>query len=180
MRRFLLPLAAAALLTLLTAQLAQAAKPIHDKFLVDETFPENVCGVDVTTHVEVTGNVLIPADDPVMDLSLVRVTFTNPDGDWLELFAAGPGFITETLDGDILTIAVTGAGVQERLRSSEGITEAFDRGRISLVQIIDLNNLEDPEDDVFLGFEVITQAGPHPEADSGGALFCDVFNDVLG
>ena len=179
MRRVLLPFALAAMVVLLTASFASAAKPIHEKFVIDETFTEDLCGIEVTTHLEIKGNILF-FEDRLIDLSLVRATWTNEDGDWLELFAAGPAFVQEQLDGDILTITVRQAGVQERLRSSEGLTAAFDRGQIVFRVVIDLNDLEDPEDDVFLSFEIVFQAGPHPEADSDFALFCQVVHDVLG
>ena len=179
MRRVSGPVLAAVLMLLLTAQAALAARPIHDRFAVDETIAEDLCGVEVMTHIAVKGNVLVFADHAV-DLSLVRLTFTNADGDWLENFVSGPVFIQEQLDGDILTITTRNAGVHERLRSSEGLTAAFDRGQISFRQVIDLNDLENPDDDVFVSSEILFQAGPHPEADSGFALFCEVVLDVLG
>ena len=49
MRRAHASLALATLLMLLSAQLAFAAAPVHDKFVIDDTFPENLCGIDVTT-----------------------------------------------------------------------------------------------------------------------------------
>jgi len=49
-----------------------------------------------------------------------------------------------------------------------------------LRDVIDLNDLEDEEDDVFVSSEILFQAGPHPEADSDFALFCEVVHDVLG
>lgn len=52
-------------------------------------------------------------------------------------------------------------GVQQRLRSSDGITAAFDWGQITFRLVVDLNDLEDPEDDVLISSEVLLQAGPH-------------------
>jgi hypothetical protein len=66
------------------------------------------------------------------------------------------------------------------VRSSDGLTPAFDRGRAVIREVIDLNDLEDEQDDVFLSSEILFQAGPHPEADSGFELFCEVVVDVLG
>ena len=179
MRRVLTPLALATMLVLLTAQAALAAKPVHEKFRIDETFSETLCGVAVTTHLEIKGNVL-HFEDRTIDVSQIRVTFTNAGGEWLELFATGPAFVTSELDGDIETVTIRQAGVQERLRSAEGITPAFDRGQITFQVTWDLNDLEDPEDDVFLGFEILSVHGPHPEAESGFELFCEVVQDVLG
>jgi hypothetical protein len=169
----------AALALALTAQLAMAAKPFHDKFTDEQTFSEELCGIPVTTHVVFSGNFL-GFEGRFIDTSHVRVTWTNVDGDWLKLFAAGAAIGTEELVGDILTVTVRQAGVQERLASAGGLTPAFDRGQIVLRFVIDLNDLENPDDDVFVSSEVLSQAGPHPEADSDFALFCEVVQDVLG
>ena len=179
MRRVSGPVLIAALMLLLSVQVALAAKPIHEKFVVDETIAENLCGIEVMTHIEIKGNVLIFSNH-VVDVSLIRITFTNSDGDWLENFIAGPVFIEEQLDGDILTVTSRNVGVHERLRSSEGLTAAFDRGQITFRDVIDLNDLDNPDDDVFVSSEILFQAGPHPEADSGFALFCEVVLEVLG
>ena len=179
MRRVFSPLLPTVLVLLFSAQLALAAKPIHENFVFNDTFTEDLCGIEVTTQVQVKVNSL-SFEDRFMDLSVVQVTWTNDEGDWLQNFAAGPGFLEEQLDGDILTITERHAGVHERLRSSTGLTAAFDRGQIVFRIVIDLNDPEDFEDDVLLSFETLFQAGPHPEADSDFALFCDVVHDVLG
>ncbi len=57
---------------------------------------------------------------------------------------------------------------------------AFDRGTVTFVSTIDLNDPENEEDDVFLGFEVVQLAGPHPEVDADFELFCEVVVEVLG
>lgn len=173
------PLLLAAAVLLLSAQAVLAAKPGHDRFVVDETIEEELCGIDVTTHVQVKGNVLF-MESGIIDVSLVRLTWTNADGDWLQDFIAGPAFVTEVLDGDVLTITVRNAGVHQRLRSSDGITAAFDRGQITFRDVIDLNDLEDETDDELLSSETLFEAGPHPVADSGFELTCDVVVEVLG
>lgn len=180
MRRIPLAISLAALLTVGMIHTALAAKPVHDRFTIDETFTEELCGIEVTTHLMVDGHVTIFSDGRVMDLSRVLIRWTNADGAWLENFVRGQVRITEVLDGDILTITSRNTGVHERLRSSEGITAAFDRGQITFVNVIDLNDLENPDDDVFVSSEVVSQHGPHPEADSGFTLFCEVATDVLG
>jgi hypothetical protein len=180
MRRFLAPLLLATLLTLATVSTALAARPFHDKATIDDTFPENLCGIDVTTHLELNVNFLDFGDGHFVDLSQVRITWTNADGAWLSNFAAGQTNVTETLDGDILTINEVHRGVHEFLRSADGISAGFDRGQIAFVIVIDLNDLENEEDDVLLSFDTVFQAGPHPEADADFALFCEVVTEVLG
>jgi hypothetical protein len=174
--RSLLP---AAVVLCLLAQPVAAARPTHDRFLVDETFQEELCGIEVTTHLLVKGNVLV-FEDHLVDVSLVRLTHTNADGAWLENLIAGPVMIQEQLEGDLLTIVSRHVGIHERLRSSESLTAAFDRGQIIFRDVIDLNDLEDPDDDELVSSEILFQAGPHPESDSEFALFCEVVIDVLG
>ena len=180
MRRVIGPAALASTLLLLTAQVALGARPIHEKFTIDETFPGDVvCGIEVTTQVEGNGNVLI-FDDRFVDLSRVVLTWTNAAGDWLQNSVAGAAMIQEQLDGDILTITERHVGVHSHLTSAAGQEPAFDRGTVIFVITIDLNDLENEDDDVFLSFEVASVAGPHPELDSDFELFCEVFIDVLG
>jgi hypothetical protein len=179
MRRALVSLVLAVLAAALTTQLAVAAKPTHEKFTVDETFTEELCGISVTTHLQIKGNVLF-VDDREVDLSQALITWSNSEGDWLELFFAGPDFIETQLHGDIRTVDVRIAGVPERMRSSEGLTPVFDRGLVVYQDTVDLNDLDDPDDNVLLGREVFFQAGPHPDLDSDLALFCEVVLDVLG
>jgi hypothetical protein len=180
MRRPMLPLLLATLLTLATVSSALAARPFHDKARVDETSTENLCGIDVTQHLELNVNFLDFGDGHFVDASQLRITWTNAEGDWLSNFAAGQTNITESLDGDILTINEVHRGVHEFLRSADGISAAFDRGQIAFLFVIDLNDLENEEDDVLLSSETLFQAGPHPEADADFALFCEVVTEVLG
>lgn len=179
MRRVIRPAALATTMLLLIAQVALGARPVHEKFTIDESFPDELCGIQVMTHLEIKGNVLI-FDDRVIDVSRAEITWTNDDGDWLHNSVSGPVFIEERLEGDILTITTRHAGVHSHLTSSAGRTPVFDRGTVTFVSTIDLNDLENEEDDVFLGFEVVKIAGPHPEVDSGFELFCEVVIDVLG
>jgi hypothetical protein len=180
MRLTLRPLLLATLLTLASVSTTLAARPFHDKAMIDETFSEILCGIEVTTHLEINANSHEFADGHFVDNSQFRLTWTNADGDWLSNDGAGQTNITESLDGDILTITEVHRGVHERLRSADGISAAFDRGQIAFVIVIDLNDLENEDDDVELSFDIVKQAGPHPEADADFALFCEVVTEVLG
>jgi len=181
MRRVSAGFVLAMVAAVLSVQLAVAAKPIHEKFEVDDTFSENLCGIEVTTRLLIKGNVLIRDDGTVLDTSLIRVRWTNADGDWVTNMVAGPFRFTtiENADGTV-TFRTAISGVHSKLRTSEGLTAAFDRGRIIFETTVDLNDPEDPEDDVVISDEIVFQAGPHPEADSGFTLFCDVIQDALG
>ena len=177
MRRVLRPLLLAMAVAALSAQVTLGAKPIHDKFVVDELFTEELCGLTVTTHDQTNGNVLI-FDDRLVDLSRVRVTWTNEDGDWLQLSIAGPVTITEEWNGDILTVIAHNAGLHHRLRSSAGIDpRTFDRGQITFLDVIDFSDPEEPE---FVSREILFEAGPHPLAHSTTDVFCEAVVAALG
>jgi hypothetical protein len=181
MRRPVRALLLATLLTLASVSTVLAARPFHEKVKVDETTTgDDLCGVEVTTHVELNVNFFDFGDGQFRDVTQVRITWTNAEGAWLSNFAAGPASFSETLDGDILTVLEVHRGVHEFLRSADGITEAFDRGQIAFMTVIDLNDLENEADDIVLSFETVFQAGPHPEADADFALFCEVVTQVLG
>jgi len=179
MRRVIGPTALASALILLSAQIALGARPTHERLVVDESFAEELCGIEVMTHLTIKAT-LLGFEDRFVDISRAVVTWTNDDGDWLQNSVAGPVFFEERLDGDILTVTARHVGVHSHLISAAGQEAAFDRGTITFVTTIDLNDLENEEDDVFLGSEVVSVAGPHPEVDSDFELFCEVVNDVLG
>lgn len=179
MRRSSVSLAATMIALLAFSQAAWAAKPIHEKFTVNETFTEELCGVEVTTNVLVKGNVIIRSDGTVIDVSRLNITSTDADGDWVSNFVAGPVKFTETINPDgTVTFRSVHSGIQARLRSSDGPLY-MDRGRIIFETTIDFGDPEDPEDDVVVSDEIVFQAGPHPEADSGFTLFCDAVLSVL-
>jgi hypothetical protein len=116
----------------------------------------------------------------VTDSTRVRLTWTNAAGTWLRNDIAGPvtQVVTDNGDGTI-TIVNRNRGVQEWLRSADGIEAAFDRGLITFTTVIDLHDPEDDADDEVLSSDV-SQSGPHPDADSDFELFCAVVEDVLG
>jgi hypothetical protein len=177
MRRVLRPLLLATAVAVLSAQVVAAAKPIHERFAVDATYAEELCGLTVTTHDETNVNVLI-FEDRLVDLSRVRITWTNDEGDWLELLIAGPVTITEEWNGDILTVIAHNAGLHHRLRSSAGIDpRTFDRGQITFKDVIDFS---DPEEPIFVTRDILFEAGPHPLAHSTTDVFCEAVVEALG
>src|SRR5688572_16446167 len=101
MRRVIRPAVLASMLVLLAAQVALGARPVHDKFSIDESFTEELCGVEVMTDLDINGNVLI-FEGRLVDVSRVVVTWTNEAGEWLRNSVSGPIFVEEEIDGDIL------------------------------------------------------------------------------
>jgi hypothetical protein len=157
------------------------------------TFPDDptttfddLCGIPVTTHVVARENGIVRLDrrgDPVFKLSgRARITWVNPaTGLWVTNFIAGQFReirIVENPDGTT-TIFSTNTGIPELLRSSDGTVLVKDVGRIVFASTFDFGDPGDFEDDVFLGFEIVSVSGPHPEAESDFALFCQVIVPAL-
>jgi hypothetical protein len=173
MRRIWSALLAAPVVLALSLSPALAARPEHVSEPIDDTFDDTVCGVPVTVHVTGRNTFNVFADGSVRDTSRIHLTFTNAEGDWVVNDVAGPALFETIDDGSTTTFRSTIAGIPQRLRTSEGITEAFDRGRIVFTTVVD-NDTGD-----VLG-EDVEVAGPHPEADAGFVLFCEVIVDTLG
>jgi hypothetical protein len=175
MRRAVIPAILLPALLLLIPQVALAAKPVeHFVGRIDETFPEVVCGVSITIHLEGKVNFL-EYGGSIKAAEQFQETWTNADGDWLQLFRAGhfQGQIVE--DDGVLTITEWISGIH-RSRSAAGITADFGRGRVANVIVVDLNDPETFEDDEIISFETVFSAGKHPSED----VFCEVVTDVLG
>ena len=63
---------------------------------------------------------------------------------------------------------------------SDGTVAIKDVGRIVLATVIDYNGTPtDTEDDVFISQSIESVSGPHPEAESGFTLFCEVVVPAL-
>lgn len=180
MRARLLTMGAALVVLGAAASPVAAAKPAHFRESIDETHPATFCGINLTLREQVDVNVLINDQGVVKDLSTVRLTLSNASGDWMTNHIAGPVLITESLAGDILTTVADNRGLHSQWVASDG-TRFSDRGRITFRTVIDLNTEPDPtpSDNVVVSQETLLVAGPHPEADSDFALFCETVTRVL-
>jgi hypothetical protein len=176
-QRAVIPASLLALLLLISAQVALAAKPAEH--FVDkggETVTDVVCGgISVTIHFEGHINALAYEDGSIKAAEQRQETWTNADGDWLQLFSTGHFQVQLAEDDGILTVTEWFSGIH-RTSSAAGITADFGRGRIGNVIVVDLHDPEDPEDDEFLSFETVFSAGQHPSED----VFCEVVTQVLG
>jgi hypothetical protein len=70
------------------------------------------------------------------------------------------------------THLVTTVGLPESFRLPGGGTITLDAGSITFLLTL--------EGEEFVSQEVIAQHGPHPAADSGFELFCEVMPEALG
>jgi hypothetical protein len=167
---------AAAILALALPGTTLAAKPIaqfHDHFT--DSFSGNVCEIDVDITLVVTDNFYLFADDSFKDTSSVRQTFTNPaNGKSVSVSSAGQITGTALIDEDAGTITFVNSylGLPEKIQTTHGKVLLRDAGIITFADTFDLAT------DEFLGSEV-TMHGPHPEADSDFAAFCEVVGGAL-
>ena len=198
MTGFCLPRILPAVLLTLAGWLAasgvvSAAPPETLHFKIDETFlddpmttDDDLCGIPVTTRVVGISNLHISVTEAgFVDFKgndNVTVTWTsNLTGKSISnrVTQAFRDTIKDNGDGTItITTAVT--GIPERLITANGRTLIKDRGRIVFVNIVDYNGTpEDPSDDTFIDGYIASVSGPHPEADSDFALFCQIVTAEL-
>ena len=175
------PIALRAVFTALIVVLALpgatlAAKPIfafHDHFT--DSFPGDICGIPVQIDIVVTDNFSEYADGSFKDAGSFMSTFTNPDnGKSVVVSSAGTVTGTAVVDqqANTITFVTTFKGLPEKIQTAHGRVLTRDAGIISFRDTFDLTTGD------FLG-TAVTIRGPHPEADAGFALFCDVVTGAL-
>jgi hypothetical protein len=169
-----------ALLALLPAA-AVAAQPEHFHENFAGTEQGEICGVPVTIDFEGVTNFTVFFDN---EGNVVRVqgtgrstaTFTAENGKSVTVSNAGrsAGTVTENPDGTV-TFTDTYTGVPERIVDADGNVLVKDVGRIVFTTTVDFST--DPPTIVSSGITFV--AGPHPEAESDFALFCEVVTEAL-
>ena len=177
LRRFAVPVGLAAAALLLPAP-AHAASPQPEKFSFTDTFTDrNFCGTGAT--VKITSSVkgvmfLSPRNVDFAETYQAKQTFTFGD---TTVVGHAAGRFTSKL------VSVGAKGEQTFAFTSKGLPESFrlkgggglitrDAGKITFLVTLDRNG-------GFLSEEII-QSGPHPQADSGFTLFCEVIPEALG
>jgi hypothetical protein len=178
MRRSIL-MGVIALAVLALAPVAASAGP-DEHFRDVGTFSDpDFCGTGQT--VEGTFNVLVNLwilpEDP-RDFSKItqsgKVMFTNPENGRTVLLSFA-GRVTNTiLEGDpfgLHTHLYTTAGLPEKIQTSHGAVLTRDAGLIAERITFDQGEVVDYS---------ATWRGPHPEAESGFELFCEVMIPALG
>jgi hypothetical protein len=101
------------------------------------------------------------------------VTFTYGDASVVMSFA---GQFTDTI------VATEAGGVEIHQLISKGITEKLQspNGPVLLIEagvIVMLNTVQDGN---ILNSQIVSMNGPHPDAASGGSLFCEIVPEALG
>lgn len=156
-----------------TALAAQPVAQFHDHFT--ESFSADLCGIPVDAQIVVTDNFFEFADGSFKDTSSFMGTFTNPvNGASVMISSAGQVRGTSIIDEDAgtITFVTSFLGLPERIQLPHGRVLLRDAGIITFADTFDLATGD------FLGSEV-TMHGPHPEAESDFAAFCEVVVPVL-
>ncbi len=150
------------------------------------TTDDDLCGIPVTTHVEGVQNGIVRLDKAGNTLfkvsGFVNVTWTNTATN-LSVSNLTSGMfrdieVVENPDGTT-TIFYENVGIPERLQTPDGTVLVKDVGRIVFADTFDFGDPDNPDDDVFISSEIVSIAGPHPEADADFELFCEVVVDAL-
>jgi len=155
---------------------ALGGKPVaqfHDHFT--ESFSADVCGIAVDAQIVVTDNFFVYADESFKDTSSFMATYTNPvNGASVTVSSAGLVRGTAIIDEDAgtITFVTSFLGLPERIQLSGGRVLLRDAGTITFADTFDLATGD------FLGSEV-TMHGPHPDAVSDFAAFCEVVVPAL-
>ncbi len=179
MRRFALVVGIVAALGLGAMPSALAANPGVVHFAFTESFTDsNFCGTGqaVETTISVMGTEFLAPNQPVdsRTVSQVTVVYTNPDNQATVLRrAAGP--VSDTIiSGDpqgVHTVETTVRGLAGLLRTADGVV-VLGAGYLVLHEVFD--------GEEFVSREIAITRGPHPNAESDLALFCEVTTAALG
>jgi len=166
--------------TVLLASMASSAgaAPLVDRFhdSFSDTFQDNVCGIDGTSALTVVANVQVFADGTFkLQLNQKDVFTSAATGKSVLLFFAAQQVNAGPIDnGDgTVTFVTTFKGLPEMIKLPNGGVLSRDAG------FIGFNDTFDATTGQFLGQTVSPQNGPHPDADSGFTLFCDVIVPAL-
>ena len=159
---------------------ASAAAPVvNEHSMFTDTFPDQVCGIQGTSTVSGVDNFKLFADNTFLDTSSIRQVFTAGNGKSVVISSAGqvtgPADPIQNADGTI-TFINTYKGLPEKLSIADGPTLSRDAGTATLAETF----LPLPNGDLQFVSEIVSGVhGPHPELDSGMALFCDVLVPAL-
>ena len=154
------------------------AAPLTDHFRVtfSDTFPNSQCGIDGTSVLNVMDEIQVFADGTSKAEARVNQVFTSAATGKSVLFFFAFQFVRAAPidNGDgTLTFTDTSKGLQEKLKLPNGTILSRDAG------LVTVNDTFDATTGDFLGETISPENGPHPDLDSGGALFCDVIVPAL-
>ncbi len=172
----------AATVALAAPAVAHADPPevTHGHF--DDTFEnQDVCGIIVDVHVQgrFTDHVFFDNEgnfERFTSTSSGTQTLTADNGKSVVIQFAQQYSDTEgTIDeaAGTITFVYTFKGLPEKIRTPQGPVIVRDAGLITFADTVDLDTGD------LISTEILVNSGPHPEADSDFALFCEVITAAL-
>ena len=179
MRRFALVVGIVVALGMGGVPSAVAAEPGVNQFTIMESFTDgDFCGTGqaVDVSVFVRGTEFLAPNLPVgyRNVSRGNVVYTNPLND-LTVIRHFAGPVSDTIiSGDpqgVNTHELIVSGLSGQLRTADG-SVLLGAGYVLFHEVFN--------GDEFVSREIIVDRGPHPNLESGLALFCDVMTDALG
>jgi len=165
-------LATAVVSALALTPTAAEAKPVHGRHM--ESFTDrNFCGTGSLVRVNFKSAFsATERDGSIKTQHQGRFTFRHGDSSVIVMFA---GQFTDTIvaqEGDAQVHQLVSKGVTEKIKLPHGPVLSIDAGLIvERVTVVDGNVVD---------VQIVRMAGPHPEAVSGGSLFCEVVPGALG
>lgn len=181
-RHFLTALVAAPVLAVGLPVGALAGQPerFHDHFEFED-HDVDVCGMnlDVSGRGVVSGQAFFDKDGNFVRFALTSSgtsVFTADDGNYVLMHFAGKNseqLVQIDEDAGTITIDFTHTGLPGLVKTSDGRVVLRDAGLITFRETF---NLETGE---LLTSDIHVNKGPHPQADSGSELFCEILRDEL-
>jgi hypothetical protein len=174
-------LACGLLLAMVQPAAAKLIERSHEHIV--QTLPDDeYCGIPVITTIDIIANIQVRLAKNGFPLfkstGRGKVTITNPatGKSVSETFSGATKDLSVVDNGDgTITVRTAVTGVPLEVTLSDGTVAIKDVGRIVFATVIDYNGTPtDVEDDVFISETIESISGPHPEAESGFTLVCEV------
>jgi len=173
-------LAATAAVALPAVAHADSPERFHGQF--DDTFENvDVCGINVDVRSQGVFTDLVFFDsegnfDRFMSTVSGKDTLISDNGksvviQYSQQYSDTEGVIDEA--AGTITFAYTFKGLPEKIQTARGPVIVRDAGLITFADTFDLDTGE------FISGDVLVNRGPHPDADSGFELFCEVITAAL-
>jgi hypothetical protein len=140
------------------------------------SFSTTVCGIPVDVNFINTSNFFLNADGSFKLTYSITDTFTNPvNGAAVNVSGTGQetGQAIVNQQANTVTFTTTYKGLPEKIQTANGPVLTRDAGFIEFVNTFDLTTGD------LISAATVINKGPHPEADSNFALFCEVITEAL-
>ena len=149
--------------------------------VVEDSFPDEVCGIPGTSTVRFT-DLIKETDDSFQTTGMLRHQFTaTSTGKSITIRGVGPVIRTETIDeaAGTITITATIIGLLEKISITRGPTLTRDAGTATITTTYALDPQTGEAVGEPLSKEISFLHGPHPEEESDHTLECEVIVPYL-